>query len=1364
MTAAPRPDQYPSRFDTRWVGEVLALAALYFLTARLGLAMAMPGAYVTPVWPPSGIALAAVLLRGPRVWPGIFLGSFAVNFWHFYGSPGSLAAEVATPATMAIGACLAALLGRELLRRFAYGRHSLERVLDVCAFMALGGVVCCLVSATIGVTTLCLAGFAAWSDYGQAWLTWWLGDTGGVFIVSPLLLVWGGAHQRKLAGRWAELFGGFSLMIAVTYYVFCKNTAVAFKGSPLTFIILIPFLVWAAVRFGRRGAAMAVGLIALLAVWGTIHQAGPFNLGPRNEALLLLELFLGVMALAALCLAAMVTEREHLAAARQRVVEELESHVRGRTSALAESEAQARQHLAEAERARAALLSILEDQREVEEKLRESQTRTQLLVKSSNIGLWDWNLVTNDVFFSPEWKSQLGYTDGEVPGRYEEWENRLHPEDRASSLRAVQDFREGCRADYDVEFRMRHKDGSWRSILTHADLIRDASGKPVRMMGCHIDITARKQAEEKLRESETRFRELAENIDEVFWVWTATPKKPQLLYVSPAYATIWGRSCESLYGSPQSWKEALHPDDKKWVLAEIAHLDFEKVNDLSYRIVRRDQSIRWIRDRIFPVRDRAGVVVRFAGIAEDITESKKNADALERAEKQYHSIFNDAIEGIFRTSLDGKFLVANPAAARILGFDSPEQLIAERGDIAQQGYVDPRRREELKRVMQEQGVVNSFEYEAYRKDGSRVWICENARAVKSPSGEVLYFEGIFEDVTERKRAEKALRESEERFRTIFEQAPLGISEGEIATERFLSANQRYVDILGYSLDALRELTFRDYTHPEDLQKDLVQFQKLATGQIRSYAMEKRYIRKDGTLIWVNLTVTGLARPGEKPLNCIAVIEDITDRVQAEDRLRRSEEKFKTLFGIAPVGIAFLDSRLNIVDCNPALERMSRLSRQELLGNAWRRRTFLNADGSPRLRGERVAERGVRERRPVNKVETGAVMESGDIVWAEVSVAPLALPDAMAVVIMQDITERKQTEQARERGLSLMLATLESTADGILVVNTEGKIETFNRLFARMWRVPDEILASREDARALECVVDQLIAPEQFLQKVSYLYQHPEEESFDQLVFKDGRVFERYSRPQRIGGEVAGRVWSFRDITERNQAREALQNANRQLQSLSRRLFQVQEQEKRHLARELHDEIGQALTAVKINLTFLGTGKDDNSLRLEETIALLDNLLRQVRQISLDLHPSLLDDLGLAAALRSLLDQQARRAGLRAQFFAAQVADNIDAAIQTTAFRIVQEAITNVLRHARASFIKVQLRTEAGRLRIKVTDDGAGFDVVEANQRAHQHAGFGLMGMKERAALVGGEVEVTSAPDTGTSVQISLPLRENGFPR
>ena len=177
------------------------------------------------------------------------------------------------------------------------------------------------------------------------------------------------------------------------------------------------------------------------------------------------------------------------------------------------------------------------------------------------------------------------------------------------------------------------KDGSQISISMTISPIKNSKGKITGASTIARDTSEQERAKHALRESEIRFRQIAENINEVFWVWTAH-QNARLLYVSPAYETIWGRSCESLYSSPQSWREALHPKDKEWVLAEIANQDLKTASDVTYRIVRPNQSVRWIRDRIFPVRDASGAVVRFAGIAEDITKSKEAEEALNTANQR----------------------------------------------------------------------------------------------------------------------------------------------------------------------------------------------------------------------------------------------------------------------------------------------------------------------------------------------------------------------------------------------------------------------------------------------------------------------------------------------------------------------------------------------------------------------------------------------------------------------------------------------------------------------------------------------------------------------------------------------------------
>lgn len=221
--------------------------------------------------------------------------------------------------------------------------------------------------------------------------------------------------------------------------------------------------------------------------------------------------------------------------------------------------------------------------------------------------------------------------------------------------------------------------------------------------------------------------------------------------------------------------------------------------------------------------------------------------------------------------------------------------------------------------------------------------------------------------------------------------------------------------------------------------------------------------------------------------------------------------------------------------------------------------------------------------------------------------------------------------------------------------------------------------------------------------------------------------------------------------------DRLQSQTAMIRSFSRRLEEAHEVERRHLSRELHDQIGQELTAAKINNTVLrSTAPSDLAGRLNENAAILDRLLQQTRQISLDLRPPLLDDLGLVPTLRWYVDQQAERAGLAAKFSADPLADDVPPHIQIACFRIAQEAITNVVRHARAKNLTVELRRAGSALLLVVRDDGIGFDLASLEGRAEQEATLGLMGIKERAILAGGRARIVSSPGEGTVVEVRLP--------
>ena len=224
------------------------------------------------------------------------------------------------------------------------------------------------------------------------------------------------------------------------------------------------------------------------------------------------------------------------------------------------------------------------------------------------------------------------------------------------------------------------------------------------------------------------------------------------------------------------------------------------------------------------------------------------------------------------------------------------------------------------------------------------------------------------------------------------------------------------------------------------------------------------------------------------------------------------------------------------------------------------------------------------------------------------------------------------------------------------------------------------------------------------------------------------------------------------------ARLVVLNDMSQLRALSRRLLEVQEEERRRLARDLHDDVGQALTALKIQLESLARGAGPTSPRVAECVETTRHALERVRQLSLSLRPLQLDDLGLVAALRSHLDRHASLGGLTPHFYAAGVPESMPADIETACFRVAQEAITNVLRHARARNLWLRLSGADGRLALSVRDDGAGFELEAARRRGAAGASLGLVGMQERVALAGGSLELRSAPGQGTALLATFDLK------
>ncbi|NOT56970.1 MAG: sensor histidine kinase, partial [Deltaproteobacteria bacterium] len=242
------------------------------------------------------------------------------------------------------------------------------------------------------------------------------------------------------------------------------------------------------------------------------------------------------------------------------------------------------------------------------------------------------------------------------------------------------------------------------------------------------------------------------------------------------------------------------------------------------------------------------------------------------------------------------------------------------------------------------------------------------------------------------------------------------------------------------------------------------------------------------------------------------------------------------------------------------------------------------------------------------------------------------------------------------------------------------------------------------------------------------------------------------------GELAQLASAFGEMAEALGQREAeRKRAEVTLQLLSRRLLEAQENERRAIARELHDELGQSLQAIKINLQTAQRYPQEGATRLAESLKVVDQTIQQVRTLSVDLRPSLLDDLGLVAALEWYIDRQAQHVGFDGQFLATPPDLRLDPTVEIVCFRVVQEALTNIARHTQARRVRVALQQHAEELHLVIHDDGVGFDVPAAQERVLQGESFGLLSMRERVELAGGDFAITSSPTQGTEIRVRFPL-------
>jgi len=563
-----------------------------------------------------------------------------------------------------------------------------------------------------------------------------------------------------------------------------------------------------------------------------------------------------------------------------------------------------------------------------------------------------------------------------------------------------------------------------------------------------------------------------------------------------------------------------------------------------------------------------------------------------------------------------------------------------------------------------------------------------------PDGNRTALGGVSADITELEQAETAARESRERLDLAQMAANMGTYEY-ILSGQTLHWSPAMFRLYGMAPAAAGgDLSlWIRLVHPEDLAR--VERERLgALADQQEFRTEYRIVRPDGEIRWVK-SISKIFRDSDgRPERLVGINVDITDQKAGQE------------------AIAFSNGRLGLIAQVSASAIGSCSLREESQKLAEQVMTAFNFDGCVvrTLEGERLdllANAGMLR----NKIQP--IMPADGEIFRTVrnSRAPVFVPDALNHPGMREFVRQLAPS---DRFMSYAGAPLlvQSQVIGIVGIYSRRAVASF----------------SETDLGHLQIVANHIAV----------------------AIANDRLLKEVRMQSSKLAQEAA----------ERETAQEALRQTTEQLQILSRRLLELQEAERRHISRELHDQVGQALTALKINLQAVLRIAEPNETqpRLLDSIDIVDRTLGLVRNLSLDLRPSMLDDLGLTAALRWYADQQAQRAGLRVQFFACGLEDGrLDPGLETSCFRIAQEALTNVVRHARASSAMVELRRGNEFLHLLVRDDGVGFDLSKTRDRLQDGASLGLLGMEERASLAGGRLELKSAPDAGTEVHVWFPL-------
>jgi PAS domain S-box-containing protein len=1021
------------------------------------------------------------------------------------------------------------------------------------------------------------------------------------------------------------------------------------------------------------------------------------------------------------------------------------------------------------------------ERKRTEEALRESEGRYRALTELSPQFVF-MGRPDGDIIFANQYAQEFtGRTQEELQGDH--WTELIHPDERervlATWMTATRDV-----AEYTIEIPLRRADGAYRWLDLRALPIMDGAGAIAYWLVVALDVTDRKELERVVAERASLLEAVFAAAPDRISIFDETGK---LMRLNPAAQRIARpereRASMETVGQIfdlRTLEGAPFPPDE---LPAARALRGEIVQGVEMLLRDAEQHDQTILTSAAPFFDITGQLQGAVALAHDITTLRAAERAAATWAAQLDAMFDALTDGFFIYDSAGQLARMNDASRAILALDAaPDYYSLTPAERAERLHVRdeqdrPLQPEEwgLTKLARGERLAEPVEIRITALDGCVKDLAITGGPVRDPQGAVTGAVALLRDVTDRRRLERAATEHASQLQATFNALaePMCVFD---ADGRILRQNMADLVLFGFDTppatieERAARIKLRD-TERHRLSTEQLPARKVLSGAtlVGVDAVELVARGADGHDRWFSVGGAPIRDDAGQIIGGVIVYRDVTERRSLERQVTEQVERLQTIFETIADAIFLFDAQGQIIDANPAGRRQLPSAIADFNSSLLQERNasyvLRDAHGSPMnpadwpvtrlLRGEALTGEAT--------VDMVALLPDGRERWLSVSGAPIRDQVGQvigAVGVTRDITERRQLEQRTRWQASL----LERAHDAIFMWELDGPIV--------YWNHGAELLYGFSRDEAVGQISHQLlqtkrpVSPRRFK---AALQRNSEWIGEIGHTTRDGHRLVVESRHQLLT-EADGRHYvleTCRDITERlkleqdlrrshdeleQRVRERtrdLNRANASLRRMSRQVLQAQESERRRIARELHDEIGQALIGVKMMIETaerrsLPTGVRDA----------IDEALTRVRELSLDLRPAMLDNLGLLPTLLWRFENYARQTLIHVEFHHTGLDRRFSPEIETGAYRIVQEALTNVARHADVRHVTVQLSATEETLKIYVVDQGNGFDADEALAAG---ISTGLSGMRERATLLGGVFLISSSPDAGTTIEVELPL-------